>query len=126
MPEKITRKGAFWSFRIFDILSGKQTVNGAIEIIDNSTDYQPRQLLHFFNIRLPDSFPAIERVSEVKAFPSIIGNRHLLGLELYQLRILINISLESVKTAVQKPIERVPVNLRSAEFRVSYRSLVTD
>jgi len=29
MPEKLTRKGAFCYFLIFDILSGKQTVNGA-------------------------------------------------------------------------------------------------
>jgi hypothetical protein len=36
MPKKITRKGAFMLFIIFNILSGKQTVNGAFEIIDVS------------------------------------------------------------------------------------------
>jgi len=29
MPEKLTIKGAFWHFGVFDILSGKQTANGA-------------------------------------------------------------------------------------------------
>jgi len=38
MPEKFTRKGALWHFCIFDILSEKQTVNGAIEIIDVSRE----------------------------------------------------------------------------------------
>ena len=36
IPEKLTRKGAFWHFEIFDILSEKQIVNGAFEIIDGS------------------------------------------------------------------------------------------
>lgn len=38
MPETLTRKGAFWSFCIFDLLSGKQTVNGAIVNIDFSRE----------------------------------------------------------------------------------------
>jgi len=36
MPKKLARKGASWHFEIFDILSGKQIVNGALRIIDVS------------------------------------------------------------------------------------------
>ncbi len=36
---KHAMKGASWHFKIFDILSGKQTVNGAFQIIDCSRQY---------------------------------------------------------------------------------------
>jgi hypothetical protein len=39
MPKKLARKGAFWRFQKFKIISRKTGANAALEIIDVSRGY---------------------------------------------------------------------------------------